>query len=405
MEDKLENIAVQSGEFIIVEGGEAHITGWVEDWPDAPTESSGYRCVEPVGCYLSEEDIRKAGADGDFVEFESKAKQYIPDESYEQGDLDLELSKGFKTISFADFIKHHPDGWYFVLSAPRMSYGLSAQILDEWKAWKAETGNPEPEAGQALEWISGPFAAAHPELDFASMRDEVFTMISCEEEDGTIGFQEHPLIGARIRILKMKGEPNYDGREGTVTHVDGGGQIHGTWGGCAVIEGDLYEIIGQEDAAPSAPSEPSPAPESPKYLTAGQILDIIADLAKSQGHWGRLFDEIMCSRRHNPKTYREWAQGMEAKNFADTREVEEGKLPKACPKTRYWSVPVVYEMYGTISVEADSAEEAYDKVKNHPEDFNLPDEGFYVDDSFKVADDDKGNAVELIKELSPVDPE
>ena len=70
---------------------------------------------------------------------------------------------------------------------------------------------------------------------------------------------------------------------------------------------------------------------------------------------------------------------------------------------RYYSVPVVYEMYGSITVEASSAEEAYDKVKEHPDEFDLPDEGFYVDDSFRVADDDRENAIGTIKMLSGPD--
>ena len=190
----------------------------------------------------------------------------------------------------------------------------------------------------------------------------------------------------------MKGEPAYNGREGTVESVDDAGQLHGTWGGLAVVPGeDEYEIA-------------AAAPEEPKYLTVDGILDVIRGLAKSQGHWGRLLEEILESKADDPDAYGEWARNMEAKRFADALEVvlffEEGKLPKACPKTKYWSVPVVYEMYGTISVEADTVEEAYDKVRNHPEEYDLPDEGFYVDDSFHVADDDKGNAVELIKELS-----
>lgn len=64
-----------------------------------------------------------------------------------------------------------------------------------------------------------------------------------------------------------------------------------------------------------------------------------------------------------------------------------------------YRVPVVYEMYGSVDVEAESAEEAYDKVKAHPEDFDLPDEGYYVDDSFRVADDDRENAIGTIKML------
>lgn len=50
--------------------------------------------------------------------------------------------------------------------------------------------------------------------------------------------------GTRIRITHMRGEPQYDGREGTVTSVDDRGQIRGTWGGCAIIpETDEWEII------------------------------------------------------------------------------------------------------------------------------------------------------------------
>lgn len=72
---------------------------------------------------------------------------------------------------------------------------------------------------------------------------------------------------------------------------------------------------------------------------------------------------------------------------------------------RYYKVPVVYEMYGSVTVEAASAGEAYDKVKDHTEDFKLPDEGFYVDDSFKVADDDRENAVATIEEVGCPDDE
>lgn len=33
----------------------------------------------------------------------------------------------------------------------------------------------------------------------------------------------------------MDGEPDYSGRVGIITHIDDAGQLHGTWGGCAVI--------------------------------------------------------------------------------------------------------------------------------------------------------------------------
>ena len=44
-------------------------------------------------------------------------------------------------------------------------------------------------------------------------------------------------VGTRIRIVRMEGEPGYAGREGRVTHIDDAGQLHGTWGGCALLPG------------------------------------------------------------------------------------------------------------------------------------------------------------------------
>ena len=53
-------------------------------------------------------------------------------------------------------------------------------------------------------------------------------------------------IGDMIRILYMDGEPQYSGKIGTVTYIDDAGQIHGSWGGCAIIpEADEYEILEQ----------------------------------------------------------------------------------------------------------------------------------------------------------------
>lgn len=53
-------------------------------------------------------------------------------------------------------------------------------------------------------------------------------------------------VGDRIRIIHMN-DPyalHYDGQEGIVTHIDDIGQLHGTWGGLAVIpEEDTFEII------------------------------------------------------------------------------------------------------------------------------------------------------------------
>ena len=51
-------------------------------------------------------------------------------------------------------------------------------------------------------------------------------------------------VGDTIRIVEMKGEPYYSGRVGVVELIDDMGQIHGSWGGCAILpERDTYEIL------------------------------------------------------------------------------------------------------------------------------------------------------------------
>ena len=51
-------------------------------------------------------------------------------------------------------------------------------------------------------------------------------------------------VGDKIKIIHMEGEPRYTGKEGVVESIDSIGQLHGTWGGCAVIPNvDIIEKI------------------------------------------------------------------------------------------------------------------------------------------------------------------
>ena len=57
-------------------------------------------------------------------------------------------------------------------------------------------------------------------------------------------------IGDTIRIIRMNDDGGkdlqarmYNGRSGVVDHIDSIGQLHGTWGGLAVIPGvDKIEV-------------------------------------------------------------------------------------------------------------------------------------------------------------------
>lgn len=52
------------------------------------------------------------------------------------------------------------------------------------------------------------------------------------------------LIGKKVKIIEMKGEPEYSGRVGTILYKDSLGQLHGTWGGLAIQpENDKFEIL------------------------------------------------------------------------------------------------------------------------------------------------------------------
>ena len=51
-------------------------------------------------------------------------------------------------------------------------------------------------------------------------------------------------VGDKIRIISMNGEPQYSGREGIVRSIDDMDQIHGSWGGLAIVPGeDEFEIL------------------------------------------------------------------------------------------------------------------------------------------------------------------
>lgn len=54
-------------------------------------------------------------------------------------------------------------------------------------------------------------------------------------------------VGDHIYIEQMEGEPQYSGKEGTVTRIDDAGQLHGTWGGLAVNpDVDNFTIIAEK---------------------------------------------------------------------------------------------------------------------------------------------------------------
>lgn len=59
--------------------------------------------------------------------------------------------------------------------------------------------------------------------------------------------ESDPQVGDMIKIIDLVGDPaaeRYKGRTGRIEYIDDMGQLHGTWGGLAVIPGeDIFEIL------------------------------------------------------------------------------------------------------------------------------------------------------------------
>lgn len=51
-------------------------------------------------------------------------------------------------------------------------------------------------------------------------------------------------VGDKIKVITMIGEPNYKNKIGVIESIDDDGQLHCSFGGCAIIpELDAFEII------------------------------------------------------------------------------------------------------------------------------------------------------------------
>lgn len=52
-------------------------------------------------------------------------------------------------------------------------------------------------------------------------------------------------VGDKVKIIHLKGENDrYDGVIGTIKYIDSVGQLHGTWGGLAIIpEEDEFIVM------------------------------------------------------------------------------------------------------------------------------------------------------------------
>lgn len=123
---------------------------------------------------------------------------------------------------------------------------VKALINQLKKAFKSSHIHIEPQnikevSPAVTEDINSAFGYDDFDGEIAAMRDE-----QKDRERQAANKASNPKVepGDKIRIIDMAGESHYAGRTGEVEHIDDMGQIHGTWGGCAIIpEEDTYELI------------------------------------------------------------------------------------------------------------------------------------------------------------------
>ena len=246
-------LPVQSGEFIDIRNGVCHTLCYVEEWEDAPEDTSGYRGVFLYGLEMGKLELRaRVVNDRGFAEVDSEYKQSIVEEPLTQEVFDIWISYSnnpdlqFKPITvrqFCERIMTIDDGCYFVKFARGCLYQHEiSQIEKEWCEFKIREKLPKPDAGTASNWIDE-WLSTRPELDAPWIVNEMITQISLIEEPGEWDGKNHPFVGKEVFIREMKGEPQYTGKTGVVTYVDDAGQIHGTWGGCALTVDDDYDFV------------------------------------------------------------------------------------------------------------------------------------------------------------------
>lgn len=64
------------------------------------------------------------------------------------------------------------------------------------------------------------------------------------------------------------------------------------------------------------------------------------------------------------------------------------RVIQASENIKKWAVTVSWAETGDVVVEAESAEAALEYVQNHLDEFDLPSESYYLEDSFDVFDED-----------------
>ena len=350
--DKNESLPLCEGEFVEVRrfDGETsvHILSSIQDYPDAPSGSSGLRFVYPIGMEVPLDlFVRRVTHDCGIYEFMSEFKQNLGDKPVDQEEFDGLIASINGVVELHRLLNDElGEGIWFVRAARRcFSYKDMITLEDEWKEHKLKADIEHATASVACDWIASFWVKEHPDMDVPWLRDEAFTQIGLIEEAEADAEEEmgkpNPLVGRKLRIDEMSGEPHYAGRIGTVTMVDDAGQLHGTWGGCALVPGeDRYTFLddGLHGAlrAPSTSGDPSGRAPYETYRET-EVFGIEANLSLAQ------MLDIHRRSNHTDLVMTEWLSAIDDAELWNLYEL--AKEPERLFEL-IMSLEVMYQTYG-----------------------------------------------------------
>lgn len=140
-------------------------------------------------------------------------------------------------------------------------------------------------------------------------------------------------------------------------------------------------------------------------MKINEIMMHIRELACSQGYWGRLYEDLAAIEKYEPERWKVIVKRLEAEQFDTELDMilyfEEGKHCHA----KYWKIPVTWEVCGVVEVEGKTIEEALENFNKTEDEIGLPDDAEYVDDSFRLSNDNKEELIAMIKIINKVQEE
>ncbi len=192
--------------------------------------------VDEIAIEIPEETADETASKGD-IPTEGDFKEYSDKADIEDAKAEIE-SEDDKSRYIDDILNEDASKKKWIYQGPIYDdYGMVVRDGYEW----VHADDKQAAVKELINRLKKAYKSSHIHIEPQ--------FVKAEGEESLITESYNPEVkpGDKIRIIDMAGEPHYAGRTGEVEHIDDMGQIHGTWGGCALIpEEDTYELIVDE---------------------------------------------------------------------------------------------------------------------------------------------------------------